>query len=141
MNRQAIPSKTLTCWVSCLLLTSVFLSGCKQEAPEQVERIRAVKTIVVADLASDQMRKFPGTIEPVDSSLLSFEVDGIVFKVNDFDQRERLGMRSKSPRWLIAYKFEKYEAVTTLESITVQVGRTGVLTPVAELEPVAKDRV
>ncbi|MGB5290494.1 MAG: biotin/lipoyl-binding protein, partial [Lysobacterales bacterium] len=81
MNRQAIPSKTLTCWVSCLLLTSVFLSGCKQEAPEQVERIRAVKTIVVADLASDQMRKFPGTIEPVDSSLLSFEVDGIVEEV------------------------------------------------------------
>ena len=81
MNRQAIPSKTLTCWVSCLLLTSVFLSGCKQEAPEQVERIRAVKTIVVADLASDQMRKFPGTIEPVDSSLLSFEVEGIVQEV------------------------------------------------------------
>ncbi len=67
---------------------------------------------------------------------LPFEVDGIVFKVNDFDQRERLGMRSKSPRWLIAYKFEKYEAVTTLESITVQVGKTGAITPVANLQPV-----
>ena len=81
MNRQAIPSKALTYWVSCLILASVFLSGCKQEAAEPVERVRAVKTIVVADLASDQMRKFPGTIEPVDSSMLSFEVDGIVEEV------------------------------------------------------------
>ncbi len=67
---------------------------------------------------------------------LPFEVDGIVFKVNDFKQRDRLGIRSKSPRWLIAYKFEKYEAVTRLESITVQVGKTGAITPVANLEPV-----
>jgi DNA ligase (NAD+) len=67
---------------------------------------------------------------------LPFEVDGIVFKVNDFGQRERLGMRSKSPRWLIAYKFEKYEAITKLESITVQVGKTGTITPVANLLPV-----
>ena len=67
---------------------------------------------------------------------LPFEVDGIVFKVNDFGQRERLGMRSKSPRWLIAYKFEKYEAITKLESITVQVGKTGTITPVANLVPV-----
>ncbi len=67
---------------------------------------------------------------------LPFEVDGIVFKVNDFAQRERLGMRSKSPRWLIAYKFERYEAITQLESITVQVGKTGAITPVANLKPV-----
>lgn len=67
---------------------------------------------------------------------LPFEVDGIVFKVNDFDQRDRLGMRSKSPRWLIAYKFERYEAITKLESITVQVGKTGTITPVANLTPV-----
>ncbi len=67
---------------------------------------------------------------------LPFEVDGIVFKVNDFSQRERLGVRSKSPRWLIAYKFERYEAITTLESITVQVGKTGAITPVANLKPV-----
>lgn len=67
---------------------------------------------------------------------LSFEVDGIVFKVNDFAQREKLGMRSKSPRWLIAYKFERYEAVTKLNEISVQVGKTGTVTPVAHLEPV-----
>lgn len=67
---------------------------------------------------------------------LPFEVDGIVFKVNDFAQRDQLGMRSKSPRWLIAYKFEKYEATTTLEAISVQVGKTGAITPVAHLTPV-----
>lgn len=67
---------------------------------------------------------------------LDFEVDGFVIKVNDFAQRERLGIRSKSPRWLVAYKFEKYEATTTLKEIRVQVGKTGAITPVAELEPV-----
>ncbi len=67
---------------------------------------------------------------------LDFEVDGLVIKLNRFDQREALGARSKSPRWLIAYKWEKYEAVTTLNSIEVQVGKTGAITPVANLEPV-----
>ncbi|MCC9603481.1 NAD-dependent DNA ligase LigA [Stieleria sp. JC731] len=67
---------------------------------------------------------------------LAFEIDGIVFKVNDFAQRDELGMRSKSPRWLIAYKFERYEATTVLEKITVQVGKTGAITPVAHLKPV-----
>ena len=67
---------------------------------------------------------------------LPFEVDGIVFKVNRFEQRERLGSTSKSPRWLIAYKFEKYEATTRVTSIDVQVGKTGAITPVAHLEPV-----
>ena len=67
---------------------------------------------------------------------LDFEVDGFVLKVNRFDQRERLGSTSKSPRWLVAYKFEKYEAVTQLHEIRVQVGKTGTITPVAILEPV-----
>lgn len=67
---------------------------------------------------------------------LDFEVDGLVLKVNQFEQRERLGSTSKSPRWLIAYKFEKYEAITRLNNIHVQVGKTGAITPVAELEPV-----
>ncbi len=67
---------------------------------------------------------------------LPFEVDGIVFKVDSFAQRERLGVRSKSPRWVIAYKFERYEATTRLEAIDVQVGKTGTITPVARLTPV-----
>lgn len=67
---------------------------------------------------------------------LDFEVDGIVLKVNRFDQRDRLGATSKAPRWLIAYKWEKYEATTTIEDVAFQVGRTGKVTPVAHLTPV-----
>ncbi|MEX0825014.1 MAG: NAD-dependent DNA ligase LigA, partial [Pirellulaceae bacterium] len=67
---------------------------------------------------------------------LDFEVDGLVFKLNRFDLREKLGRTSKSPRWLIAYKRETYEATTTLREIDVQVGKTGAVTPVAYLEPV-----
>ena len=67
---------------------------------------------------------------------LDFEVDGLVIKVNDFAQRERLGLRSKSPRWVVAYKWEKYEATTRVERIEVNVGKTGAVTPVAILDPV-----
>jgi len=67
---------------------------------------------------------------------LDFEVDGLVLKVNDFAQRRRLGTTSKSPRWLVAYKWEKWEATTRLLRINVQVGKAGTITPVAELEPV-----
>lgn len=67
---------------------------------------------------------------------LDFEVDGLVIKLNRFDQREQLGSRSRSPRWATAYKWEKYEAVTRLNSIELQVGKTGAITPVANLEPV-----
>ncbi len=67
---------------------------------------------------------------------LDFEVDGIVIKVDSFAQRDELGQRSKSPRWVIAYKIEKYEAETQVEEIVVQVGKTGAVTPVANLKPV-----
>ena len=67
---------------------------------------------------------------------IDFEIDGLVLKVDDFAQREILGSTSKSPRWMIAYKVEKYEATTTLREIRLQVGKTGAVTPVAELEPV-----
>lgn len=67
---------------------------------------------------------------------LPFEVDGLVVKVNDPGLQERLGFRQRSPRWAIAAKFKPVEAVTTLEDITIQVGRTGALTPVAVLTPV-----
>ena len=68
---------------------------------------------------------------------ISFDVDGIVVKVNDLSQQARLGVTQKSPRWAVAFKFPAYQASTIIKEIVVQVGRTGVLTPVAELEPVA----
>lgn len=93
---------------------------------------------------SPRVRLFPG----IDEALaycqelmeklheLEFEVDGFVIKVNDFAQRARVGATSKFPRWLIAYKFERYEAVTQIESIGIHVGKTGSLNPVAHLAPV-----
>ncbi len=69
--------------------------------------------------------------------ILPYEVDGIVIKVNDLKQQERLGTTLKSPRWAVAYKFPAQQATTTVLAIDVNVGRTGVLTPVAKLEPVA----
>ena len=67
---------------------------------------------------------------------LPYEIDGLVFKVNELDVRARLGYTEHHPRWAIAYKFESPEAVSKLLSITCQVGRTGRITPVAELNPV-----
>lgn len=68
---------------------------------------------------------------------LPYEIDGVVIKVNDFELRRRVGEVSRSPRWAVAYKFPPKQATTRVRDITVQVGRTGKLTPVAMLEPVS----
>ena len=72
-----------------------------------------------------------------DREKLNYETDGLVIKVNDFLYYEELGYTTKSPRWAIAYKFPAEQVKTKLHNITFQVGRTGVVTPVAELEPVS----
>lgn len=84
---------------------------------------------------SSELMEFADKIEKQRDSLL-FEIDGIVIKVNTLKDWDLLGATGKTPRWAIAYKFAPLQATTKILDITLQVGRTGVLTPVAELEPV-----
>ena len=69
-------------------------------------------------------------------SQLTYDIDGVVFKINNFNEQKKLGYVSRSPRWAIAYKFSSPEEMTQLIDIEVQVGRTGIITPVARLIPV-----
>jgi DNA ligase (NAD+) len=94
------------------------------------EFARTVKAKTVA-----QMMNFINQTEASRASL-PYEIDGVVFKVDSHATQQRLGYTGRAPRWAIAYKFTAQSGVTQLRAITVQVGRTGKLTPVAELEPV-----
>lgn len=84
---------------------------------------------------ADEILAFAEKIEK-ERHTLPFEIDGIVIKVNELRYHDMLGSTAKSPRWAAAYKFAPEQAETTIEKITIQVGRTGVLTPVADLKPV-----
>jgi DNA ligase (NAD+) len=95
------------------------------KTPEKIWHCHSAEELIAAIHELDKLRKkFP------------YETDGAVIKLNSFAQRERAGFTVKAPRWAIAYKYAPEQAETKLNSITIQVGRTGALTPVAELEPV-----
>lgn len=83
----------------------------------------------------EEIWQFAEQVRAVRSSL-TYDIDGIVIKLDEWKEQKRLGVTGKNPRWAIAYKFAAEQAITRILDITVQVGRTGVLTPVAELEPV-----
>ena len=90
-----------------------------------------IKTVKGIDQIEDQHKN----IENMRSSL-DYDIDGLVYKVNDLNLQIRLGNTSNSPRWAIAYKFSAEKAVTKIKNIAIQVGRTGAITPVAKVEPV-----
>lgn len=94
-----------------------------------------VQDDLLTSFGIERVRQYFSTLEAKRDSL-PFEIDGIVIKVNSLASQEKLGMRSRTPRFAVALKFPPREAFTKLLDITVQVGRTGILTPVAELEPV-----
>jgi DNA ligase (NAD+) len=83
----------------------------------------------------DKMESHHKKIETLRSSL-DYDIDGLVFKVNNLNLQKRLGNTSSSPRWATAYKFSAEKAVTKIKDIIIQVGRTGAITPVAKVEPV-----
>jgi DNA ligase (NAD+) len=83
----------------------------------------------------DDIQKFYNEIMAMRSDI-PFDIDGLVIKVDDIAAQEKMGATAQSPRWEVAYKFPAARAITTLNDITIQVGRTGVLTPVAELAPI-----
>ena len=83
----------------------------------------------------DEIEKQHSKIDQQRSSL-DYDIDGIVYKVNDLGLQKRLGNTSNSPRWATAYKFSAEKAVTKINDIVIQVGRTGAITPVAKVEPV-----
>ena len=83
----------------------------------------------------DEIESYHKYIDSIRSSL-DYDIDGLVYKVNDLKLQSRLGNTSNSPRWAIAYKFSAEKAITKIKNIVVQVGRTGAITPVAKVEPV-----
>ena len=94
------------------------------KTPERTWFCKSADELLAALAELDQLRgKF------------NYETDGAVIKLNSFDQQRRVGATAKAPRWAIAYKYAAEQAETKLNAITIQVGRTGALTPVAELEP------
>ena len=114
---------------------------------EQQRRSHGESLAALADLGlpvNDSWRRCAGLKEVVAYCTdwqerrgeLDFEIDGVVVKVNDPELRDRLGATAKAPRWAVAFKFEAEQAETVVLAINAQVGRTGAVTPVAELEPV-----
>lgn len=95
------------------------------KVPEYLKKVKGIEELIDFITFWDSERK-----------KLPFDTDGVVIKVNSFRQQRLLGFTAKSPRWAIAYKFQAEQAVTRLLSIDLQVGRTGAITPVANLEPV-----
>lgn len=106
---------------------------------ESVERLSELgfSTIKILSVTDDE-EEIVAAIERLGSlrDSLEYDIDGVVIKVDDLRQREMLGENTSTPKWAVAYKFPPEEKETLLKDITLQVGRTGVLTPTAELEPV-----
>jgi DNA ligase (NAD+) len=102
-----------------------WLKGLGFKTPEKTWHCRSADQLLAAIDELEKVRRN-----------FAYETDGAVIKLNSFELRRRAGFTSKAPRWAIAYKYAAEQAETRLRSVTVQVGRTGALTPVAELDPV-----
>lgn len=102
-----------------------YLQSIGLKTPKRIWKCRSTEELVAAIEELDTIRND-----------FDFEIDGAVIKLESISLRERIGYTSKAPRWAMAYKYEAEQGITRLTDISIQVGRTGALTPVAELEPV-----
>lgn len=110
-------------------------AGTQEEIRQNLARWGIPETpYVMCKDTADIMRNFEKMMQTRPD--LDYEIDGIVYKVNRLDWQERLGFVSRSPRWATAHKFPAEQAITRIDAIDIQVGRTGALTPVARLSPV-----
>ena len=117
------------------------LNGGDSDIKNHDELMTYLKTLGFVTVESFSCEDIDGVVEACESMAekrhdLVYDIDGLVLKVNDLQHRQILGYRSRSPKWAIAYKFPAEEKETVVNDIVVQVGRTGVLTPKAVLEPV-----
>ncbi|MBQ4874599.1 MAG: NAD-dependent DNA ligase LigA [Rickettsiaceae bacterium H1] len=118
--------------------TAFGLTGCFTHA-EALKKLKTLSFVVNENLLItrniDEIMDFYNKIYSMRSDI-PYDIDGVVYKINSLDLQERLGSTDHSPRWAIAHKFPGEEAKTRIKKITIQVGRMGALTPVAELESV-----
>lgn len=136
-NSSEVAKRPLDCFLYFL-----YMNGRDKEFKTHWDSLNAVKTwgfhvCEHTKLCSslDEVFKFISYWEK-ERHNLSYDIDGIVIKVNNYAQQDELGFTAKSPRWAISYKYKAEEVETILQSVTYQVGRTGAVTPVANLKPV-----
>ena len=136
LDKSIVKERKLDCYLYYLVNAEEYGMKTHKESIEYIEKL-GFKTTKIFELYND-FGKLEKAIDvwKTKREKLDYETDGLVIKVNEFEHYDELGYTTKSPRWAIAYKFPAEQVKTKLYDVTFQVGRTGVVTPVAELEAV-----
>ena len=136
LDKSIVKERKLDCYLYYLVNAEEYGMKTHKESIEYIEKL-GFKTTKIFELYND-FGKLEKAIDVwrTKREKLDYETDGLVRKVNEFEHYDELGYTTKSPRWAIAYKFPAEQVKTKLYDVTFQVGRTGVVTPVAELEAV-----
>ena len=136
LDKSIVKERKLDCYLYYLVNAEEYGMKTHKESIEYIEKL-GFKTTKIFELYND-FGKLEKAIDiwRTKREKLDYETDGLVIKVNEFEHYDELGYTTKSPRWAIAYKFPAEQVKTKLYDVTFQVGRTGVVTPVAELEAV-----
>ena len=136
LDKSIVKERKLDCYLYYLVNAEEYGMKTHKESIEYIEKL-GFKTTKIFELYND-FGKLEKAIDVwrTKREKLDYETDGLVIKVNEFEHYDELGYTTKSPRWAIAYKFPAEQVKTKLYDVTFQVGRTGVVTPVAELEAI-----